>query len=72
MEKAFVIKIGKLYVGREYQGSNPKSPRFSFIEDSHRAKRFCKSDGLEYAKVIAEQLDGQVYEVQTTVELREV
>ena len=94
MEKEFVIKIGKQYVKRSYQGNNRDYLGFGFTDDVNDAKRFYEkepvevvknaqlnrkrsvqvvsNDGLEYANFVAEQLDGQVYEVETTVELRKV
>ncbi|EMF0202722.1 hypothetical protein NXK88_001953 [Enterococcus hirae] len=94
MGKGFVIKIGKLYIKRSYQGCNREYLGFGFTSDVNEAKRFYEkepvttvknesyknkrtvqvvsSDGLEYANFVAEQLGGQVYEVQTTIKLSKV
>ena len=93
MEKEFVIKIGKLYIKRSYQGNSREYLGFGFTSDVNEAKRFYEdepvatvknerygrrtaqvvsSNGLEYANFVAEQLVGQVYEVQTTIKLSKV
>ena len=37
-----------------------------------KTTQIVSNNGLEYANFVAEQLGGQVYEVETTVKLREV
>ena len=38
-------------------------------DDRRRTVQVVSSNGLEYANFVAEQLGGQVYEVQTTIKL---
>ncbi|EGO9257505.1 TPA: hypothetical protein ACGXX3_000695 [Enterococcus faecium] len=77
MRKEFVIKIGKLYIKRSYQGCRQGYLGLSFTSDVNEAKRFYEDEliqdtnntGVEYANFVADQLGGQVYEVQTSIKL---